>query len=316
MVSSLDFTSNRNLSALDKYTLSSSVNLFETLVPSLFKIKSPELLFPNAFVFEQAKSLAKKTDNIIVIGGFEDPTGYALQALGYNVVITDPLLDGRDMSIVWQESVLSAEQYDFVICSSVLEYVEDDISFIKQMYDILKPNGVAMLTTSYRSDEIKEKQDASLSVRLYDREKLQKLIDILPPNTALHKPTWRDVEPDAFIQNRGFSFCSFAFRKKEDVFLLRNPLVKKHVLNEYKKSHRTASEALELRISQLNVEAIKQQKIIDQFHAIGPSAIKIARKIRMYADRFPTFAKVIKRFLKSFMSLKNKFLGLDPNRKI
>jgi SAM-dependent methyltransferase len=39
------------------------------------------------------------------------------------------------------------DTYDFILCSEVIEHLEDDTLALKKIYQLLKPNGIAMITT-------------------------------------------------------------------------------------------------------------------------------------------------------------------------
>lgn len=45
---------------------------------------------------------------------------------------------------------IAFNSYDIVICFQVLEHIENDIDFLKEVYRVLKPNGVFILTTPNR----------------------------------------------------------------------------------------------------------------------------------------------------------------------
>ena len=74
--------------------------------------------------------------------------------------------------------------FDKVVCSSSLEHFKDDVKALKEMYRVLKPNGVVVLTTdsfSYPiSDELKEKhRRIAHVVNYYTEETLKKRFGIL-----------------------------------------------------------------------------------------------------------------------------------------
>jgi hypothetical protein len=130
----LDLRSNRVLTPADREALRPAVAELTRLCPDIMARKIPEAAFQNAFIFAQAKHTLRPGDQLVVVGGFEDPIGPALRRLGYDVDISDPHLDGRDGRAVWLDSVRSGRLYDGVICCSVLEHTADEARFVRQLY--------------------------------------------------------------------------------------------------------------------------------------------------------------------------------------
>jgi SAM-dependent methyltransferase len=281
-----DLTSNRVLTSEDQLNLRPVIKELTQLSPDIMQRKSPDTVFQNAFIFQQAKSLAKKTDKIIIIGGYEDPIGPALQRLGYQVTITDPKLDKRDMEAVWRESILFEIQYDLVICCSVLEHVEDDVSFIKQMYQILKQGGVAILTIDYRADWEESMPKPSADCRLYSTERLHYLIKQLPPNSILDPPKWGDMEPYFSSESIKYAFCSLAFQKKTEDGFSEKEFVRRYMSELY--NHNL----------NLKIEKIHQlENQLEQFHKLGSINLSIARKLHAVSERYPSIAKFLKKLI-------------------
>ncbi|MCC6508830.1 MAG: hypothetical protein IT423_06970, partial [Pirellulaceae bacterium] len=119
----LDMTPNRVLSARDRQRLRPVIEDLTALCPDIMSRKFPQAVFQNAFIFEQARRLAKTGDRIILIGGYEDPIGPSLQQLGFDVTITDPFIDGRSSDDVLVDTIRNSQVYDLVISFSVIENV-------------------------------------------------------------------------------------------------------------------------------------------------------------------------------------------------
>jgi archaellum component FlaC len=212
-----NLTSNRVLTPLDREQLEPVVEELTFLAPEIMSRKIPQAVFQNAFIFQQVKNSARKTDRIIVIGGYEDPIGPALQKLGYNVEISDPQLDGRDMETVWMQSQKFGIEYDIVISCSVLEHVDNDAEFIRQMYQILKPGGTAFLTADYLENWTEGMSKPNPDLRLYTSERLRYLVSQLPADCLTDPPTWGDQSPYFQYESAKYGFCSLAFRRRAAV---------------------------------------------------------------------------------------------------
>lgn len=277
-----DLTSNRVLTVEDRENLKPAIKELSDLAPDIMKRKFPVAVFQNAFIFQQAKSLAKKTDEIIVIGGYEDPIGPSLIKLGYQITIADPVVDRRDMGAVWRESLLFDIRYDMVICCSVLGQVEDDVSFIKQIYDILKPNGIAILTTDYKSDWQEGMPKPSSNFRLYNSERLHYLFAQLPTNSELDTLTWKNIEPYFSAENLNYAFCSLAFQKKERDTAL-NEMTKKYLHQQYCCQFEELNELRDLQ---------------NEYNKVHPSLLKMAKKMQAVGKKIPFLKKVGKLLFK------------------
>jgi SAM-dependent methyltransferase len=209
----LDFRPNRVLTATDRETLAGSIAELAHLSPDITPRKIPEAVFQNAFVFEQAKRMASHRDDIVAIGAYEDPIGPALARLGYKVRLTDPNLDGQTSREVWLESLATGRKYDVVLSCSVMEHVPEDEEFILQLYDILKPGGVAILTTDFKAGWKKGDPKPSPDERLYSIEKLLELHSLLPAGGSSRNPAWTAENPTFEYEGVSYGFCSFCFHK-------------------------------------------------------------------------------------------------------
>jgi len=224
-----NLVANRVLTPLDGDQFKPVIEELTSLARKIMSRTIPEAVFQNAFIFQQVKYVAKKTDSIMIIGGYEDPIGPALQKLGYDVKTTDPQLDGRDMEEVWLESIKFGLQYDIVISCSVLEHVENDVEFVQQMYQILKPGGVALLTADYLENWVDGNSKPTADIRLYTSERLRYLANHLPAGSLLDPPTWGHQTPYFEYESVKYGFCSLAFGRTTtpDVF---DELVRKELL--------------------------------------------------------------------------------------
>lgn len=212
----VDLTSNRVLTPRDRERLRPSIEQMHELCPDIMSRKFPQAVFQNAFIFEQAKHLLQPGDRIILIGGYEDPIGPCLRQLGYDVTITDPQVDGRDSYQVLHDCLKSGDRYEMVISCSVLEHVEEDTVFIKTLYELLKPGGIALLTTDFKYDWQPGVPKPTPDVRLYTPERLQSLASALPEGSMLSAADWQRLPAYFHYDGADYGFCSLAFRRAAD----------------------------------------------------------------------------------------------------
>jgi len=108
------------------------------------------------------KYLTKKS-SILEIGSGLGYTTYALRESGYNAIGFDISKESVDKANnkfgdffkcvdVFEEKENASELYDGIICSEVIEHVDDPLEFLKHCYKYLNPNGILILTTPNRSN--------------------------------------------------------------------------------------------------------------------------------------------------------------------
>jgi SAM-dependent methyltransferase len=208
----VDLSSNRVLTVRDRVRLRHSIQELHQLCPDIMSRKLPDAVFQNAFIFEQVRKIAKPNNRIILIGGYEDPIGPALESLGWDVTITDPCLDDRSLIDVVADSYCSNKRYDIVVSCSVLEHVEDDLAFLQGIYSIMAPGGTALLTTDFRHDWVPNVPKPTPDVRLYSLDRLAFLVKSMPESVWLDSPSWQAVEPYFFFDGSEYCFCSISLR--------------------------------------------------------------------------------------------------------
>src|SRR5262249_34209326 len=89
-----------------------------------------------------------------------------------------------------------------------------DEAFIFHLYSMLRPGGIAFLTTDYYEGWHAGVPKPGSDVRLYSSERLRRLARLLPEGSLLDPPTWGASEPYFEIAGARYAFCSFAFMKR------------------------------------------------------------------------------------------------------
>lgn len=207
-----NLTSNRVLTSEDREQLRPVIEELHRLCPDIMSRKYPDAVFQNAFNFQQVISTASKEDSILIIGGYEDPIGPALQKLGFTVRITDPQINGTDDNALATETKKTGIRYDIIIACSVLEHVNNDAAFIGNVYEMLNPLGRAFLTTDFKEGWSPSEAKPSSDVRLYTSESLYNLL--LPiKDCLLDPPSWGFVKPYFTYESVDYCFASISFSK-------------------------------------------------------------------------------------------------------
>lgn len=95
--------------------------------------------------------------------------------------------------------------YDAVTCLSVLEHVEDDLSFFRRLQEFVRPGGVLALTVDFWPDG-RPQVDGHL--RTYNMASLSRLVDAAP-GYHLDPPDYRDHGNHVY----GYTFASLVLRR-------------------------------------------------------------------------------------------------------
>jgi SAM-dependent methyltransferase len=284
----VNLTSNRLLTPEDRDALQPQVDELRDLEPKITNRKNAHAVFQNAFVFEQIRQAAGPDDDILLIGGLDDPIGPALQKLGHRVRITDPALDGHNARTLWLESVIKTNRaYDIIAACSVMEHVADDVSFIYYLYHLLKPGGLAFLTTVFYEDPVEHDEEAlrnlDMTPRVYDSQRLSDIIKHIPEEALLDVPAWGVSEP--YLSNGGklASVCAISFRKR--VNRLRCDLIPEHRFTE------------QIRFMQQEIDALNA-RFADVYEA-GPTTLRIAGNVDRVLKRVPAMKSGVKKLLRT-----------------
>ena len=164
----------------------------------------------------------KNLNTILDVGGGGSVFAPALAWLDRHVVQVDPgdvggwiiqqqNVIGKRMEFFQQnmEDFDSHLRFDCVTCLSVIEHVEDDIAFVKQMAKYVKPNGFIIITTDFHPDG-KAKSDGHL--RTYNKRGLTKIANVLRKlgfGYYGEVPKYNNFEPNVF----DYSFASLVMAK-------------------------------------------------------------------------------------------------------
>jgi SAM-dependent methyltransferase len=168
--------------------------------------------FMLAAVLVLAKDLPRS--QLLSVGCYEDTAYEAIRQMAIPIRGIDPNVDGLDLSTFVKENANLLNTFDLVFSTSVIEHVEDDVSFAEHIASLLKPGGVAVLTCDFLNSWRLGDRVPPSDVRFYRSIDLRKrLPSAMPGCRLLDEPDWDEYEPDFDYAECRYSFATFTVIK-------------------------------------------------------------------------------------------------------
>ncbi len=174
----------------------------ERLIPELYtsSIEEYNLFLKHKFVYELVAKYIKKTDKVLEIGC---GTGYGTEILsktGASIYAID--IDEETIKECQKHSVqtnikffaydgkkinLPEKSFDIIISFQVIEHIRKDISYLRNIKKLLKPNGFFFISTPNRNYRLTKNQKPwnPFHIREYDSKSLSNVVTQIFPNTTI-----------------------------------------------------------------------------------------------------------------------------------
>jgi hypothetical protein len=160
---------------------------------------------------------ATQEDKILCVGSYEDVVAEVLQKLGYNITNIDPILN---MDLKEYRKIHPSSTFKIVFATSVIEHVEDDITFLQDMCYFLEVGGLGVITCDFKPDYQVGDRLPSTSLRFYTLARLQMFEALIQKEgcelTTI--PTWNESTPDNLDfkwEEIPYTFAGFSFKRKK-----------------------------------------------------------------------------------------------------
>jgi tetratricopeptide (TPR) repeat protein len=207
---------NKILDDRSRVAYTKALKSLEDLVPSVYARKIPRANIQQAFAFDAVERLIHRfrDPRILAIGSFEDTAVAALRAKGFRLDEVDPNVNGLSLADFYYSTPVHEELYDIILCISVLEHVEDDVTFVRMVGDLLSIGGIAIFTVDFSNSHTRNSNKPTADWRLYNSDDLrQRLTSILPDCAMLDHPDWEDGCDDFEYEGCRYSFASWVIRR-------------------------------------------------------------------------------------------------------
>ncbi len=186
------------------------------IVPAILKKKIPEANVQQAFVLDTAIKFARNYPHpkILAVGSYEDSAVAVLKKLGYDVTEADPVLN-YDLHTYLTKPHARETAYDIVVSTSVIEHVPNDEEFCRDISDLMKEGGIAIITCDYNDQYKKGDKIPSVDHRWYTQKDIkERLLKVVPDCTLYDAPQWDCPHPDFVLVNKyTYTFASIVFKK-------------------------------------------------------------------------------------------------------
>ncbi len=183
--------------------------------PDEMSRKIPEANIQQAFVFETVRNISRKFSNphILSVGCYEDTALLGLQKLGFEVDGIDPLLN-YDLNTFMTKPGVLQNKYDIIFSTSVIEHVENDNKFVKEIAEMLNPGGFAVLTCDYKQDYKPGDKIPNVDFRFYTNYDLESRLPQNMKNCSIYGSyNWDYLQPDFWFENINYTFATFVTQK-------------------------------------------------------------------------------------------------------
>jgi hypothetical protein len=183
--------------------------------PQIIKRKVRQANVQQAFVLDTVRRFATPYSKTLSVGCFEDTAYLTLVKQHYNIEGIDPGIN-HDLNTFFNLPTTIKGSYDVVFSTSVIEHVEEDELFVKQISELLAPGGIGIITCDFHDQWKPEDGIFSTSFRFYTRQSLkERLIPSLTNCTLIDEPDWNCDNPDFEFGGKKYTFATFVFQKGE-----------------------------------------------------------------------------------------------------
>ena len=206
---------NRILDDVARGEYKESIDVMFRLVPKMMERKIPEANVQQAFVLDTVRVFVqeKSSPRILCVGCYEDSAAESLERMGYRIDGVDPVLN-YDLGGFCERYPKRRNHYDIVFSTSVIEHVEDDELFIRQIGSLLAPQGVAILTADFNDQYQPGDAIPQEDFHMYTQSDFnERLLPQVKDCALVDKPQWDCPEPDFVYAGYSYTFATLVFRK-------------------------------------------------------------------------------------------------------
>lgn len=185
------------------------------VLPELMARKIADANVQQAFVLDTVYRFASDVidPKILAVGSFEDSAAAFLKLTGLSIDDIDTVLN-YDLTTFMTRPTTVAGSYDIVFATSVIEHVEDDESFVRDISLLLKPGGKIILTCDYLDTYKRGDAIFDVNYRFYKQSDLaERLLKCAAGCQLVDQPEWNCEKPDFFYAGFNYTFATLVLEK-------------------------------------------------------------------------------------------------------
>ncbi len=206
---------NRILNDEARVLYKSAIEFLEKVLPKWIERKPERANIQQGFMLDTVIRLSKNIPDpkILSVGCFEDTAWGAIKKLGYNIAGVDPVLN-YDLDTYLSKPSVKNKYFDIVFSTSVIEHVEDDLTFLKNMCQLTKIDGYIIITCDFKEGYQEGDHKPVVDYRFYTKEYLTNLISNISNCVLLDGPNWACPNPDFEWDIYKYTFASVVLKKR------------------------------------------------------------------------------------------------------
>lgn len=206
---------NRILDDSARIEYAATIRKLSELVPQIVAKKIPRANIQQAFIFHTVEMFIRQFSKprILCVGSFEDSAAVALKEIGFSIEEIDPVINKLDLNGFYNLPTTKPGSYDIIFSTSVLEHVNEDQQFMRQMADLLAPGGVGILTCDFKEGYKVGDPVIGGDYRFYTKQDLlQRILGELKDCELVGTPKWDCPYPDFELGGFKYTFATLVFR--------------------------------------------------------------------------------------------------------
>jgi len=208
---------NKLLTGSNRDMYDATIDRMFEIIPDMMSRKIPEANVQQAFVVDTVIELHTSTfenENCfaLCVGSYDDTAYEFLDKLEYSLVAIDPSINYS----LHEYKDLTTGHFKTIFSTSVIEHVDDDEEFIRDICELLDSGGVAILTCDF-NDNYKDGDSVPLSVvRQYTRYDLEVRIPSIISDYGCHVIGDVNYEGEYDFEHSGhvYTFATLVFKKE------------------------------------------------------------------------------------------------------
>jgi len=205
---------NRILRASDNVKYQREFAYMEGYAEEMMKRKIFSSLHQSAQMLYYIMKYATKYSLVLSVGSYDDMPTEVLKNMGYTIVGVDPVIN---MDLNMYKGMHPGTEFDVIFSTSVIEHVEDDVQFIHDICNMLKPGGVCLITCDFKPGYVTGDRLPATCVRFYTKERLKQLAEVAKTCDCelIGRPQWNITDEDLDFQWEGIDYCfmGMSFKK-------------------------------------------------------------------------------------------------------